>query len=165
MPYCLQKKNCWSCGNGISNQGPQIQIKVGKERPKRPNGNSQRRQESWYTFFKVMRKIQIVLDLGYLMEPIVVEDDLRRGVRNVTHGQKRGFSKERSWHAFSRLREKFYVFFTPKESGYLMETIEVKNDHRWGVRTVQNCQKCDSQRRLQSCPLSKLWKSGPTEFF
>ena len=56
---------------------------------------------------------------------------------------------------FSMLWEKFYVFCTPKESGNLKKTIEVQNDLRQGVRNVKNCQKCDSQRRLQSCPRSK----------
>ena len=51
---------------------------------------------------------------------------------------------------FSRLWEKFKVFWTPKVSGYLIETIGVKDDLRRGVRNVQNGQKDDFQRRLQS---------------
>ena len=51
---------------------------------------------------------------------------------------------------FSRLWEKFNVFCTPKESGYLMEPIEVKDDLRRGVMNDQNCQKGDFQRRRES---------------
>ena len=60
---------------------------------------------------------------------------------DVKTGQKEIFQGDGGLDTFfSRLQEKFYVFCTPKELGYLMETIEVKNDLRRGVRNVQNCQ-------------------------
>ena len=47
--------------------------------------------------------------------------------------------EDRSLNAlFSRLWEKFKVFWTPMESGYLMEPIGVSDDLRRGVRNVQN---------------------------
>ena len=47
---------------------------------------------------------------------------------------------------FSRLLEKFYVFWTPKESGYLMESIGVKDNLRRGVKNIQNGQRGNFQR-------------------
>ena len=49
-----------------------------------------------------------------MIEPVVVKDDLRRGIRNVQNGQK----GDRSLNALStRLSENFKAFYTPKESG------------------------------------------------
>ena len=60
--------------------------------------------------------------------------------------------EDRSLDAFNkkRLWEKFQLFWTPKESGYLMKHIGVKDDLRRGVRNVQKGQKGDSQRRKVS---------------
>ena len=46
--------------------------------------------------------------------------------------------------------KRIFLFLTPKESGYLMEHIGVKDDLRRGVRNVQKGQKDDSQRRKLS---------------
>ena len=51
---------------------------------------------------------------------------------------------------FSRLLEKFKVCWTPKRSGYQMETIGVKDDLRRGIRNDQNEQKGDFQKRQES---------------
>ena len=52
---------------------------------------------------------------------------------------KKGVLKgDRSLDALlSRLGEKFKVFWTPKELGYLMEPIGVKDDFKKGVRNIQ----------------------------
>ena len=87
----------------------------------------------------------------YLIEPIGVKDDPRRGVKNIQNGKKGVLKGDRSLDAlFSRLRDKFKVFWTPKESGYLMEPIGIKNYLRRGVKNIQNGQKGDYQRRQES---------------
>ena len=85
---------------------------------------------------------------GYLMEPIGVKDDLRRGVSNVKTAKKVFFQGDGSLDAFySRILEKIYVFWTPKESRYIMEPIGVKDDLRRGVKNISSGQKGKYQRR------------------